>query len=82
MKYSEDSIGLNYYVDSIQFWTKEDHESYDYNSETATWLDKEEQVFAWCENHPGEGLFSYCVTSGRFYFEYEQDLLWALLRWS
>jgi hypothetical protein len=82
MTYTDDHTGLNYYADSISFWSKEDHESYDYNLDSATWLDKEERVFGWCIGHHSRGQFSYCVTTGRFYFEYEQDLLWALLRWS
>ncbi len=81
MKHTQDYDGLNYTVDSTLFWSKEDHESYD-GSGVGAWLDKEHLVYRWCEKHPSEGLFGFCAAHGIFYFEYEQDRLLALLRWS
>jgi hypothetical protein len=81
MKHTAEYTVLKYSVDSTQFWSRQDHESYD-NSGTASWLLKEAQVYQWCEQYPSSGLFSFSEHYGKFYFEYEQDMIYTMLRWS
>ena len=75
-----DIENFKYVVDSTDFWNKEELDSYD--NGTSEWLVKEAAIVNWCNDYPSQGRYSFCESTGRFYFESEQDMMLTTLRWS